>query len=316
VPGARVPDGVTHVAAIADPGWSRAALGGDATVAATAAILVPLSARDKRIGTLVVVSDRRGFDEAEVDLAHELGRRIASGVENAGLYGDARRATEVRDDVLSIVSHDLRNPLGTIAVSTEQLLREPANPDRVQRSAERIKRNVERMKRLINDLLEVGRVDAGLVSIAVERVAAGSLVSESIAAFDTALAERAVRVEVAGMPDADLLCDRGRMLQVLQNLIGNAVKFSPDAGVVAIHGARDSGFYEVSVEDHGQGMTPEQTTHVFERYWQAPETKQQGSGLGLYIAKAMVEAHGGRIWVDSMPGQGSTFHVTIPLAAS
>lgn len=321
VPQAIVPHGVMHVRDIADPAWSCAALGIDgpapAGVSASAAIMIPLIAREKKgIGTLAVVASARAFDEAEVELARELGRRIAAGIENAGLYADARHATEMRDDVLSIVSHDLRNPLATIAVSAEQLTRAPAKiePERVQKNAARIKRNTERMERLINDLLDVGRVDSGMLSVQVERVPVTWLVSESIAAFDAATEQRAMRVVVGELAEGEVLCDRGRILQVLSNVVGNAVKFSPEGEAVEIRGARDGRFYELAVADRGRGLTAEQVGHVFERYWQAPESKHQGSGLGLYIAKAMIEAHGGRIWVDSTLGQGSTFHFTIPLA--
>jgi signal transduction histidine kinase len=281
-------------------------------VAAEAAIVVPLVAREQRLGTLVIAASRP-FDEAEHELAQELGRRIAGGIENARLYAEAKHATEMRDEVLAIVSHDLRNPLATIAMSAEQLARTD-DPERAARNTARIRRNTERMARLIDDLVDVGRVDAGRLPIESGRVDVTSLVSEIVASFEALAAERSVRVETHGLPPADVHCDRRRILQVLANLIGNAVKFSPDGGVIAISGVVGEGLYEIVVADQGSGLTPEHAQRVFDRYWRAPEAKHQGSGLGLYIAKAIVEAHGGRIWVDSTPGHGATFHFTLRVA--
>jgi PAS domain S-box-containing protein len=317
VPGAEVPRSASLIAEVRDAEWSRGVFGGDgAAAAARSAIVVPLVARELRLGALVVASRDHPFSEADLELAQELGRRIAAGIENARLYGEARRATEMRDDVLAIVSHDLRNPLSTIAMTAEQLVRSPekCEAERVARNAARIRRNVERMERLIADLVDVARVDAGRLPIEIERVQATALVSEIVASFETIAAERSVRVEMRDLAPAEVRCDRRRILQVLANLIGNAVKFSPERGAVAITGGPDRGFYEVAVADQGPGLMPDHVAHVFERYWQAPETKQQGSGLGLYIARAIVEAHGGRIWVESTPGRGATFHFTLPLA--
>ena len=262
---------------------------------------------------MLVVAASHPFDEADVELGHELGRRVAVGIENTRLYAEAKHATEMRDEVLAIVSHDLRNPLATIAMSAEQLAR-TTEPERANRNVARIRRNTERMARLIDDLVDVGRVDAGQLPIESERVAVSSLVSEIVASFEAIAAERSVRVEAHGLPPGEVHCDRRRILQVLANLIGNAVKFSPEGGAIAISGGEREGFYELAVADQGSGLTPEHAQRVFDRYWRAPEAKHQGSGLGLYIAKAIVEAHGGRIWVESTPGHGATFHFTLPVA--
>jgi signal transduction histidine kinase len=307
---------------LADGGWPARALGIEAPPAAdlvaAAAIIVPLNARNRCLGTLTVVSGRRGhaFDQADVELAEELARRIASGIDNAQLYADAQRATAMRDDVLGIVSHDLRTPLATISISAEQLLRLPEEiePHRLMKHAAMIQRNAERMERLVDDLLDVGRVDSGQLSIEPQRVSASSLVADALSTFEAIAAERSIRLVSPPLPDAELLCDRGRVHQVLSNLIGNAVKFSPEGGVIRIDGALGPGLFRFSVSDQGSGIAPDQLDRVFERHWQAPGARQRGSGLGLYIARGIVEAHGGHIWVDSTQGRGSTFHFTIPLA--
>jgi PAS domain S-box-containing protein len=304
--------GVDATLEVGDAAWSHAVLGIEG-VTARSAIVVPLATREQRLGMLMIIASQGEFEQAEHELAHELGRRIASGIEHARLYAEAKRATEMRDEVLAIVSHDLRNPLAAIAMSAEQLAR-TNDPERASKTVARIRRNTERMERLIDDLVDIARVDAGRFPIETERVAVSSLVSEITASFEAIAAERSVRVETRGVPPADVRCDRRRILQVLSNLIGNAVKFSPDGGVIAIRGGVGEGFYEIAVADQGSGLTPEHAERVFDRYWRAPEAKHQGSGLGLYIAKAIVEAHGGRIWVESTPGQGAEFHFTLPVA--
>jgi len=307
---------------LADGGWPARALGIEgplaADLAAAAAIIVPLRARNQCLGTLTVASARREhpFDRADVELAEELARRIAYGLDNARLYADAQRATAMRDDVLAVVSHDLRNPLATISMAAEQLIRLPEKlePHRVAKHAGAIKQNAGRMERLIDDLLHVGRVDTGRLSIELQRVSASSLVADAVSTFEAIAAERSIRLVSPPLPDTDVQCDRGRILQVLSNLIGNAVKFSPRGGVIRIGGELGRGVYRFSISDQGKGLAPDQLEHVFERYWQATETKHRGSGLGLYIAKGIVDAHGGQIWVESAEGRGSTFHFTIPLA--
>jgi PAS domain S-box-containing protein len=308
--------------ALADRGWPASALGIEgpvaADLAAAAAIIVPLRARNQQLGTLTVASvcHERGFDQADLELAEELARRIAYGLDNAQLYADAQRATVMRDDVLAVVSHDLRNPLSTISMAAEQLLwlPEKIEPQRVMKNAGAIKRNAERMERLIDDLLDVGRVDTGRLSIELQRVSASSIVAEALSSCEAIAVERAIRLVSPPFPDADVQCDRGRVLQVLSNLIDNAVKFSARGGEIRIGGELCRGGFRFSVSDQGKGLAADQLEQVFKRYWQAPETKHRGSGLGLYIAKGIVDAHGGKIWVDSTQGHGSTFHFTIPLA--
>jgi signal transduction histidine kinase len=226
------------------------------------------------------------------------------------------RAVRMRDDVLSVVSHDLRNPLSSIRMSADQLLRVPAEHDplRVRNNAATIRRNADRMGRLIDDLLDVGRIDAGRLSIERGRVPATSLVAETLATFASLASESSLRLVCGPVPDADVLCDRGRVLQVFSNLIGNALRFARRDGTIVIGGETCGGFVRFTVADEGCGIAPDHLEHVFERNWQAPAAGHGGSGLGLYIARGIVEAHGGRISVDSTQGHGTTFRFTIPLA--
>ena len=307
---------------LTDPDWPARALGIEPALAhdlvAAAAIIVPLMVRNQCLGTFTVVSGRRdhAFDQADVELAEELARRIAYAIDNAALYADARRATALRDEVLAIVSHDLRNPIAVIGISAEQLLGAPEKVDlhRVTKNAAAIKRSAERMSRLVDDLLVVGRIDTGRLAIKVQRTPTSALVADALSSCEETAATRAIRLVSSSFPDVEVLCDRGRIGQVLVNLIENAVKFSANGSVVRIDAVRGRDFIEMSISDQGTGIAPAYLEHVFERQWQAPEARHQGVGLGLYISKGIVEAHGGRIWVESTPGKGSTFHFTIPLA--
>ncbi len=222
----------------------------------------------------------------------------------------------MRDEVLAIVSHDLRNPLSSIRMNAEQLLRTPEKADlqRVLKSATAIRRNADRMNQLIDDLLDVGRIDTGQLSLELRRNRTTALVSEAFAAFEALASERSIQLVSTVLPDLELRCDQGRVLQVLANLIGNALKFSPEGREITVSGEVRGDMFLFAVSDTAGGIAPAQAQHVFEKYWQAPEVRHRGSGLGLYIAKGLIEAHGGHIWVDSTYGEGSTFYFTIPLA--
>jgi PAS domain S-box-containing protein len=307
---------------VANGDWIERALGIPQALipnlVAASAVTVPLPVRHQCLGTLTLVSETRArpFTEADLIFAEELGRRLAQGIDNARLYSDAQRAIHMRDEVLEVVSHDLRDPLSTISMNAEQLARTPAqaDPQRVLKNAASIHRNADRMSRLIKDLLDIGRIDSGRLSLELRRIGAVSLVHEGLSTFEALASELSIRLASEALPDAELLCDRARVLQVLSNLIGNALKFSPKGGAIVVSGEMGDGVVQFSVADEGSGIAPEQVDHVFDRHWQAPDAIHRGSGLGLYIAKGIVEAHGGHIWVDSVQGRGSTFHFTIPLA--
>ena len=305
---------------VADRTWIATALGirSAPELVAGSAIIVPLTTRGQTLGTLSLVSECRDqpFTAFDLAFAEELGRRIASGIDNAQLYSDAQRAIRMREDVLAIVSHDLRNPLSSISLNADQLLHGPEKiaPQRVTKHAQAIRRNVERMDRLIGDLLDVASIDGGRLSLELKPNRVRGLVAEALSMFEVQASGRSIRLLSSSLPDVDLLCDRERVLQVLSNLIGNALKFSAEGRSIALQGELRGRVVKFSVSDEAVGITPDQIEHIFERYWQAPEALRKGSGLGLYIAKGIVEAHGGRIWVDSTPGVGSTFSFTIPLA--
>lgn len=282
------------------------------------AIIVPLIIRGDVLGTLTVVSEDAERPLTALDLAfvEELGRRMATGIDNARLYAEAQLAVRMREEILAVVSHDLKNPLMSIIMSADQLLRSPDQntPERVARNALKIRSSAERMARLANDLLDVARIDSGRLSLEIQRVSARELVGEALAMFDAAASDHSICLSSAALPDVDLFCDRERLLQVFSNLIGNALKFSRDGRSITVEGRPSGPSLIFSVSDEAGGIPDEERGHVFERFWQGPEALRKGTGLGLYIAKGLVEAQGGHIWFDSTPGAGTTFYFTVPLA--
>jgi PAS domain S-box-containing protein len=229
------------------------------------------------------------------------------------------RAVVARDQVLGIVAHDLRNPLHTIIMQASLLERRGPDPERRDQTPRLvISRSASRMNRLIQDLLDVALVEAGELKVERERLSATDLARHAVESQRPLATDAGLELVLEAADDAPTVFgDRNRLLQVFDNLIGNAIKFTPKGGRIAV-GVK-SGEHEVlfSVADTGRGVAPEHMPHIFDRFWQvATREKRLGAGLGLPITRGLVEAHGGRIWVESALGRGSTFFFTIPSASS
>ncbi len=281
------------------------------------ALIAPLRARDRTFGTISLFQSESGrhFDTTDGAFAQELARRAALAIDHARLYEAAQQAIRTRDDVLGVVAHDLRSPLNTISTSASLLLRQGQAEERGTKHLELIQRTTERMDHLIQDLLDVSRLEAGSLTLERRSEDVASLVREALESFQTPAQEKKLRLESAveeGLPP--VVADRRRVLQVLSNLLGNAVKFTPPGGRITLGAARTAEDVCFSVSDSGPGIPEEQREHVFDRFWQARETAHAGAGLGLAIARGLVEAHGGSIRVESKVGEGSTFRFTLPLA--
>ena len=282
-------------------------------------IIVPLVAREAVIGamSLYIAGDNpRRFDATDLHVAMELGRRAAFAIDNARLYREAQHATRARDEILGVVSHDLRNPLSAIAMVTRALRDQMATDDPRRELLDTAYDSTEWMNRLIQDLLDVASIEAGRLAVERRPEAVLPLLERAASMFERTAAERSivVRVDVpAGLPP--IVADAERVLQVLANLLGNALKFTEPGGSVTLSAATLDGEVALSVSDSGIGIPPEHLPHIFERYWHARRTaRKRGSGLGLAIAKGIVEAHNGRIWVKSTLGAGTTFTFTLPRA--
>jgi signal transduction histidine kinase len=274
-------------------------------------VAVPLLAHGKLLGAIALVSSDRAYGSRDVRLAEELSHRAALSMENARLYESARRATRARDEVLGVVAHDLRNPLNAIALSAKALARETAGTVRDELLG--IERPVRRMNRLIRDLLDVTRIEAGRLPLHFDTFSVGPLVADAVAA-QTALAASAsvtLRVELPATL-RDLRGDRDRLLQVFENLLGNAMAYTPPGGRITVGAAENEKEIVFCVADTGKGIATKDIPHLFDRFWQVRAGEGHGAGLGLSIAKGITEAHGGRIWVESVPGNGSRFFFSIP----
>ncbi len=229
-------------------------------------------------------------------------------------------ALAARDDFLGMVSHDVRNLLGGIAL-TASLQISKATDDAAGRAvvqaAERTQRLTARINRLVGDLLDVVSIDAGHLSVSSQPGDVNRLIHDSVEAFQPTASARGIHLESrAEHSPLPLRFDHDRILQVLANLLSNAIKFSPEGAPVTVETKVAANEVTLSVTDRGPGIAPAQTTAVFERFWQVNQHDRRGMGLGLFISKSIVEAHGGRIWVESELGHGSRFCFTLPLDAA
>jgi len=280
-------------------------------------LVVALVARGEAIGTLTLmaVDAARRYDASDVLLAENFAGRAALAIDNARLYGDAQRATRARDDVLGVVSHDLRNPLSAISMCSRVLIDTPPAGDAARRElAATIHDAATWMSRMIQDLLDVSAIEAGALSIVQEDRHLGPILSGAVELFERTAAEHEIALTASGAAfDARVQVDADRISQVLANLIGNALKFTPRGGSVAVGAVARDDDVEFSVEDTGRGIEGHDLPHVFDRFWHSHGAKA-GAGLGLAIAKGIIEAHGGRIAVTSTPGVGTRFSFTLPRA--
>ncbi|HEX6909399.1 MAG TPA: ATP-binding protein, partial [Longimicrobium sp.] len=282
-------------------------------------LVVPLVARGRILGALTLAASESGrvFGPRDVEMAADLARRTALEVEKGRLVQRLRHAVQVRDQVLAYVAHDLRSPLGGIGLLAEMLIRAPGTEEERRRSLDDILEAARQIDRLIQDLLDASRLEAGRLRLHPAPEAVGPVVREAVRGLGPAAAQAGVELR-QDVPEhvPSVLADRDRLLQVLSNLLGNAVKFTPPGGTITL-GARPSGGEMVfSVADTGRGIEPADLPRLFDRFWQAERTREGGAGLGLAIVRGLVEAHGGRIWVHSQPGRGSTFSFTLPLAGA
>lgn len=224
-----------------------------------------------------------------------------------------------RDDFLGMVAHDVRNLLNGVVLSLELLRPGDAEPEaHVTAAASRIRRYVARMNRLIGDLLDVTSIDAGKLAVTPIDADAGPLLREAAEAFQPAALEKGVSLTATLPPGPlDACFDHDRMLQVFANLIANAIKFTPLGGKVELRvGKAADGMLRFCVGDTGVGIPPALLDAVFERFRQGGENDRMGHGLGLYISRCIVEAHGGHIWAESQPGTGTRIYFTLPVVAS
>lgn len=229
---------------------------------------------------------------------------------------EAEQASRLREEVLAIVSHDLKNPIGSVLLgaSAAETALERGDVARAVEAIQRVRRSAARMDGLVRDLLDAARIDARKLPLDIEIVPVSKLVMDAVDVPVPIANERGIDLRYELETEASIRCDPARVAQVLANLVGNALKFTPRDGHVVV-GAREGGSdVELWVADDGPGIAEDLLPHVFDRFWRAPGAEGAGAGLGLYIVKGIVEANGGRISIESAERHGTTVRFTLPRA--
>lgn len=286
-------------------------------------IAIPLRPRGelRAVVTLLSTGPERRFGPAEMSLAEELVSKSALTIDNARLLEEAREATDARDELLAIVSHDLRNPLSAIALGARRIetleanAREEGAAPKVMAAAARIRRAATRMERLLNDLVDLERIKSRRLHLEPHPILAGELVKETVELLAPLAAERRIELTMeSGLTrQVHVRCDAERMMQVFWNLVGNAIKFTPPEGRIVVRVEAQNRRVRFVVSDTGPGLSEEAVERVFEAHWQGSgEEARQGLGLGLAISRGIIEAHGGRIWAERPETGGGCFLFELP----
>ena len=282
-------------------------------------LVVPLVDRERTIGVWTIGSSaEHAFDAFDRALAAALAERAALAVQNAKLLLRAQRATEGRDRVMGMVSHDLRNPLAAISMFARQLADEPVPETRQRTIGTNILASVQWMSSLMQDLLDVGSIEAGRLSVEAEPQSPYDLIESSIMMFRERAAQRRVSIQMRVAPSLPLVrADAHRIQQVLGNLIGNALEYTPPDGRITISADRDDRDVVIRVSDTGSGIPAADLPYIFDRFWHARRlSARRGTGLGLAIVQGIVRAHGGRVWAESAVGRGTALSFTLPVHRS
>ncbi len=288
---------------------------------AHAFLTLPLVVGDHVFGaiTLIATDPLRSFSEDQRALAEKFAAVAATTLGNARLYGLAHQANRARDEVLGIVSHDLRNPISAVAMCVRVLEENP--PENEAERAEllrTIRESAEWANRLIQDLLDVASIERGQLSLQLQEHDPARMVLQALHMFEVEAQHHGITLNATVPTNLPLVsADNGRIIQVLGNLLRNAVKFTPRDGRIVVSAQERDGKLVFSVRDTGAGIAGEHLDRIFDRYWQSADgSRARGTGLGLSIAKGIVDAHGGRIWVESRVGEGSTFSFSVPRAVA
>jgi PAS domain S-box-containing protein len=279
-------------------------------------MVLPMSSRGKIIGVVFLGSQNSDAD-IKFDIAQTIINKVGLYVDNAILYEQATRASKNREDMVAIVSHDLKNPLSIINLSAQllekQALKENFHNPQISTALLRIINSTHHGLQLISDLLLQAKIESGKFSVELGVESIGSIIASALPGWKLLAQEKKIAVNYQEEENLPLvMVDRDRILQVLNNIIGNAIKFTPEQGCIQVssclHNAKE---LRISIKDTGPGIPQDALPHIFDRYWQPERTRRQGTGLGLAIAKGIVEAHGGRIWAQCEKDQGSTFYFTL-----
>ncbi|MGZ3476906.1 MAG: ATP-binding protein [Polyangiales bacterium] len=276
-------------------------------------IVAPLLGRTEVIGAVGFGACHRRYGPLDVAIAEGLARVAADAIENARLSKESQEAMRHREDVLAIVSHDLRSPLAAIRAAEQALSRCTSPTDVCAKHLGVVRRASQRMERMIGDLLQATAIRTGHMVVSQRPERLSLLLAEAIDSHNGTARHRGISVVRAFGPDSTLVsCDRDRIVQVLSNLLGNSLKFCRQGDTITVGSEASEREVRVFVSDTGPGIEEGDVARLFDPYWSARRHKSTGTGLGLYISKGLVEAHGGRLGVESRVGAGSTFWFTLP----
>jgi signal transduction histidine kinase/CheY-like chemotaxis protein len=281
-------------------------------------MVVPVSARGRTQGVVVLNSGSaaRMYDEHDLAMAEELGRRAGLAVENARLYRDAREADRQKDEFLAMLSHELRNPLTPIVGALEVMKLRGGDAFSKERTI--IARHVQHVVRLVDDLLDVARVTRGKIDLRRERCELSSIVAKAVEMTSTLVQERGQRLTVSTPSALAVMADPARLAQAISNLLSNAAKYTEPGGEIAVVAVAEGSEAIVRVRDSGIGIEPEVLPRVFDLFVQekrALDRAQGGLGIGLTVVKSLVDLHGGSVSAHSQGrGKGSEFVIRLPLA--
>jgi signal transduction histidine kinase len=281
---------------------------------------LPLRARGRTLGvmSLGTTGAARALAADDLCLAEDVARSTAVALDNARLFAAVQADVRCREQALAAVSHEMRGPLQVISIASGALLRAwPADaslaPERRQIAV--IADSAERMRRLTTDLMDLSRADAGQFPVSPEPVRVGVLLHSAMEVYRPITEQKGITLAVSSSPTVTAMLDEQRVHQVFANLIANAVRYTPAGGTITLSAQAEDGQVRFSVTDSGAGISPENLPRVFERFWSGGKCRGC-AGLGLAISRAIVQAHGGEMTVDSKPGQGATFTFTLPLAGA
>jgi len=311
----------------------RQAISGARTLLTT-----PLLPKGRAFGAIVIRRmEVRPFSAEQIELLRTFADQAVIAIEHVGLFQEIqekgrqletanerlKELDRLKSDFVSNVSHELRTPLTAIKGAVDLLLREVPGPlnENQTHHLSRVRSNTQHLAGLINDLLDLSKIEEGKIELDAGRVSLGGLVQEVMETVKPMATEKSVLLEV-DVPEPSVLvwADRDKVTQVLMNLIGNAIKFTPSDGRVGVSTANERrGWVRVSIRDAGPGIPASEQEKIFEKFYQVTQDggqKPKGTGLGLAISKTLVELQGGKIWVESEEGRGSTFSFTLPLSGS
>ncbi len=279
--------------------------------------IIPLIVRGEVIGVLSLISDntKRRYEESDIPFLKSIANQLALSIVNVRLYNKAQSSIKLREEILAIVSHDLRSPLTSIQMTGQLLPKIAEDKSKVLKFSEKILSSAYQMKRMIEDLMDFAKIQEGNLSIEMKNEQPAVVVESVFEMMNGQATEKGVQLSREASPKLPVVkYDKQRIVQVLVNLVGNAIKFSRSGGHVHLAAFEFNGGVKFSVTDNGLGISEEDVPKIFDRYWQASRSKTASAGLGLSITKGIIEAHGTQIKVESQLGKGSTFYFVLPVS--